>query len=309
MGRAAAHARRVGALQKRIDAALEAKATQASSLGEVQGQIAALQEALAKADKYNARVGSEIAKLDAEVASLPLEKKVQLKALFDAYTRSEVLLDYEARFKASCKAHLAELQARLAALQAEMAGGEPARRLAELRGVHAEYAGRLARARGVVAAKTIEVSRLQRLIDEVPSQAELLQYERRFLELYDQVAEKLDETRKYYTTYNMLLRKRDFVSKEESLIDSMLSNFACLKNKSQRQAYLNQVDEFVKLIEDSLRKQRTALDARRSVKDAKAAELQRLVEVQRAYFKAVKEFQEECDRNESLSAAAAAAAR
>jgi hypothetical protein len=47
------------------------------------------------------------------------------------------------------------------------------------------------------------------------------------------------------------------------------------------------------------------VDAKRAVRDGKAGELQRLVDAQRAYYKAVKEFQEECDRNEALSAAVA----
>lgn len=59
-------------------------------------------------------------------------------------------------------------------------------------------------------------------------------------------------------------------------------------------------------IDDTIAKHAVSVDAKKAVRDAKAAELQRLVEVQRAYFKAVKEFQEECDRNEALQAAARA---
>lgn len=40
-----------------------------------------------------------------------------------------------------------------------------------------------------------------------------------------QVSEKLDETRKYYATYNTLEKKRQFLSKEEGLIASMLENY------------------------------------------------------------------------------------
>ncbi len=37
---------------------------------------------------------------------------------------------------------------------------------------------------------------------------------------------KLDETRKYYTMYNMLDRKKQYLVKEDSLLGSMESNFA-----------------------------------------------------------------------------------
>lgn len=92
--------------------------------------------------------------------------------------------------------------------------------------------GRFTDARRQLGGLTREVQRLSRLLDEVPSQSELLQYERRFAELGEQVrgsplrfplpaclsshghdaalqvSEKLDETRKYFTLYNMLDRKR-----------------------------------------------------------------------------------------------------
>jgi hypothetical protein len=53
-------------------------------------------------------------------------------------------------------------------------------------------------------------------------------------------------------------------------------------------------------IDETLGKQCASLEAKKSVKDAKNSELQRLIEVQRSYYKAVKEFQEECDKNELL---------
>jgi len=55
---------------------------------------------------------------------------------------------------------------------------------------------------------------VSREIDDVPTRSELIQYERRFVELFDQVARKLDETRKYYETYNMLVQCKDILTKE-----------------------------------------------------------------------------------------------
>lgn len=100
-------------------------------------------------------------------------------------------------------------------------------------------------------------------------------YERRFVELYDQVEEKLYETRKYFVTYKMLERTKVFLEKEvcrqgsitrvqrntsnstlqlipvallcvwgwaqESLIHSINDNFVkSMKSKSGRQAFLKQ---------------------------------------------------------------------
>ena len=68
--------------------------------------------------------------------------------------------------------------------------------------------------RHFLSTKNQDIARLSRAIDDVPTRSELIQYERRFVELYDQVARKLDETRKYYETYNMLVACKDLLSKE-----------------------------------------------------------------------------------------------
>lgn len=105
-------------------------------------------------------------------------------------------------------------------------GNRWADRASEVAAAEAEMRGRYTEARRQLGGLTREVQRLSRLLDEVPSQAELLQYERRFAELGEQVSEKLDETRKYFTLYNMLDRKRQYLVKQDSLLGSMEANFA-----------------------------------------------------------------------------------
>lgn len=82
----------------------------------------------------------------------------------------------------------------------------------------------------------------------------------------------------------------------------MLSNFPALKSRSQRQQYLDQCQNFIRMMEDSLGKQNAVLDAKRKIRDGRAQEVQRLVDLQRAYFKAVKEFQDVIRKNDALSA-------
>lgn len=64
-------------------------------------------------------------------------------------------------------------------------------RAAEVTAAEAEMRGRYTDARRQLGGLTREVQRLARLLDEVPSQSELLQYERRFAELGEQVRSKM----------------------------------------------------------------------------------------------------------------------
>lgn len=59
-----------------------------------------------------------------------------------------------------------------------------------------------------LARSTRVAASLQRQLDDVPGRAELAQYQRRFLELYSQVAAKHKETKQFYTLYDTLSDKK-----------------------------------------------------------------------------------------------------
>ncbi len=73
-----------------------------------------------------------------------------------------------------------------------------------------------------------------------------------------------------------------------------------LQSKGQRQSYLDQVASIQASIDETLAKQVAAADAKKKQRDTRADDLQKLIDAQRAYYKGVKEFQEECQVNEAL---------
>ncbi|KAL8152428.1 hypothetical protein V2J09_010188 [Rumex salicifolius] len=92
------------------------------------------------------------------------------------------------------------------------------------RAIH-DSSERLDSAKRELAAILRRVVSLRRQLDEMPIQAELIQYERRFSELYAQIQGKLRQTRNYYATYNALIEIKDLMLKEISLLDSISSQF------------------------------------------------------------------------------------
>jgi hypothetical protein len=160
--------------------------------------------------------------------------------------------------------------------------------------------------RQLLAQRNLQIASTVRLIDDVPTRTELMQYERRFVELYQQVAMKLEETRKYYATYNTLDSTRGFLAKEVKLIDSITNSFGeAMATKSSQEEFLTQFTAIVDGVEQSLKKQDAALAKKREMSEQKEKEHQGVVEEQRRYFRLVKEFQEECTKNEMLAGRAA----
>ncbi|MGH0134613.1 UNVERIFIED_CONTAM: hypothetical protein FKN15_033520 [Acipenser sinensis] len=119
---------------------------------------------------------------------------------------------------------------------------------------------KLQKIRLLLARRNREIAILQRKIDEVPSRAELTQYQKRFIELYGQVAATHKETKQFFTLYNTLDDKKVFLEKEME------------KKKQENKMRRDQLnDEYLELLEK-----------------------------QRLYFKTVKDFKEECRKNEML---------
>ena len=71
--------------------------------------------------------------------------------------------------------------------------------------------------RQLLAESNLDVANTTRIIDDIPTRSELIQYERRFVELYHTVAYKLEETKKYYSMYNTLDTTLSFLQKEVEL--------------------------------------------------------------------------------------------
>ncbi|XP_019231169.1 PREDICTED: coiled-coil domain-containing protein 93 isoform X2 [Nicotiana attenuata] len=125
-----------------------------------------------------------------------------------------------------------------------------------------------------LAAKLRSTLSLKRLLEYVPSQAELIQYELRFSELYTDIQAKHRQTHKYYATYNILLEIKELMLKETSLLNSISSQ--------------------------KLEKVQIALQSEQKVREALKGKHAAAVSEQRHYNSILKAFQVECARNERL---------
>lgn len=115
--------------------------------------------------------------------------------------------------------------------------------------------------RQLLAESNLEVANITRLMDEVPSRTELIQYERRFSELYQQVAFKLTENRKYFGLYNTLDTTLSVLQKEIKVLNSITDNFSmAMKSKENKAMFLQQFESIVRGVEDTAGKQESNLN-------------------------------------------------
>nr|KAF6449801.1 coiled-coil domain containing 93 [Molossus molossus] len=146
-----------------------------------------------------------------------------------------------------------------------------------------------------------EIAILHRKIDEVPSRAELIQYQKRFIELYRQISAVHKETKQFFTLYNTLDDKKVYLEKEISLLNSIHENFSqAMASPAARDQFLRQMEQIVEGIKQSRMKMEKKKQENKMRRDQLNDQYLELLEKQRLYFKTVKEFKEEGRKNEVL---------
>lgn len=138
-------------------------------------------------------------------------------------------------------------------------------------------------------------------LDDVPVQTELMQYERRFSELYAQIQEKHHLTRRHYATYNALLEIKELMLKEVSLLNSINLQFKdAMTTPSGRSNLLDSLEVIVKGTKSKLEKSKLDLLAEQKVCDSLKEKHTIAVAEQRHFTSLLNTFQDACTEYERL---------
>nr|XP_019955166.1 PREDICTED: coiled-coil domain-containing protein 93 [Paralichthys olivaceus] len=244
--------------------------------------------------------------LEKEVKSLEeLEEQADnglLEKLRALVTMNENLKQQEQDFRTHCKEEIARLQQNIEELK--MASGQDTEEKERNQLIDKQYNAdreKLQKIRLVMARRNREIAILQRQIDEVPSRAELTQYQKRFIELYSQVSATHKETKQFFTLYNTLDDKKVYLEKEVNLLNSIHDNFQqAMSSSAAKEQFLRQMEQIVEGIKQSRIKMEKKKQENKMRRDRLNDEHLELLDKQRLYFKTIKDFKEECRKNEML---------
>ncbi|KAM6348910.1 coiled-coil domain-containing protein 93 isoform 1-T1 [Alca torda] len=305
LGAAQQHRRKVASLNKQI---LQKTKLLEESTGEfsLQAKCADLQAKCTEAKKTLSEVKSYSEKLDKELAALEtIESQADssiLQSLRALVAMNENLKSQEQEFKAHCREEMERLQQDIENLKVEaVENGEEKETNKIIEQQYKTEKDKLQKIRLLLARRNREIAILQRKIDEVPSRAELTQYQKRFIELYSQVSATHKETKQFFTLYNTLDDKKVYLEKEVNLLNSIHDNFhQAMASSGSREQFLRQMEQIVEGIKQNRMKMEKKKQENKMRRDQLNDEYLELLEKQRLYFKTVKEFKEECRKNEML---------
>ncbi|XP_073329834.1 coiled-coil domain-containing protein 93 [Pagrus major] len=294
------HRRALASLNKQIQ-------QKTKQLEEIQAKHAEVKKGSDEAKRNLMEATEQSEKLDKELKSLDeMEEQADsslLEKLRALVTMNENLKQQEQEFRTHCREEMVRLQQNIEELKTE-SGQDTDEEKERNQLIDKQYntdREKLQKIRLLMARRNREVAILQRKIDEVPSRAELTQYQKRFIELYSQVSATHKETKQFFTLYNTLDDKKVYLEKEVNLLNSIHDNFQqAMSSSAAKDQFLRQMEQIVEGIKQSRIKMEKKKQENKMRRDQLNDEYLELLDKQRLYFKTVKDFKEECRKNEML---------
>ncbi|CAH1970701.1 unnamed protein product [Acanthoscelides obtectus] len=209
-----------------------------------------------------------------ELEEFELNDPEGVKEIEELVALSESLKLQESQFKEQCKKELVQLQNQIEETRKAKAK-TPTELNSEIIKEYEDETEKIKVARLQLAKKNRHVAALQRQLDNVPNRAELAQYQKRFLELYNQVAAKHKETKQYYTLYNTLEDTRQYMQRELSLLNSISDSYPeAMSSSSGKEEFLLQFQNIVDSVRQSKMKVEHRLNEEKKKRDELSSTLQ-----------------------------------
>jgi hypothetical protein len=152
---------------------------------------------------------------------------------------------------------------------------------------------RLEKIRELIAQKNRAIASVKRKIDQVPSRRELQQYQRQFIEVFEQMGVKYTETKQYINTFNSSDKIRAALDHESKLLDSIQEKYPTIKNsKPGREQFLSSLKAILDAMEKRFEQQKKLYDEEIAKRNLLDEQYISLTEKERLYYASAKEFKE-----------------
>ncbi|XP_055698550.1 coiled-coil domain-containing protein 93 isoform X2 [Phlebotomus papatasi] len=287
--------------QNQIKALLVTKQSLERKLAKIEGGNSELSDALKQLKEQINTLVQEEEETSAEIADLIRREEESdtsvLETVKELVLQNDALKQEEVEFKEKCRKELVELQQKIS----DQENKSPDKEETAIRSELEAEKQRLQALRLQLAKQNRAIVTLQRQLDAIPDRTELAQYQRRFLELYNQVSAKHRETKHFYTLYNTLGDTKMYLTKELELLNSIYENYSATQNSSTSRAqFLKQFESLAEGIRQMKIKIKNKCDDEKVKRDGYNEQLLILIDQQRKLANAVKQLQLECKKNDDL---------
>jgi len=122
----------------------------------------------------------------------------------------------------------------------QLAAEEHAAVLEQIDAEFTEENNKLLEQRKLIAAENMNINKLQRRIENCPSNVELTQFQKRMIELFDNMNLKSEENRKYFNLFNTVQETKRLFAQEFKYLNEILTLYKqCKASKEKLQLAKN----------------------------------------------------------------------
>lgn len=157
-----------------------------------------------------------------------------------------------------------------------------------------------------VAAQNREISIIQRKIESVPSKIEITQFHKRFVELFDNLNFKSDESRKYFNLYNNVQDTQALFNQQQQYLTEIKNTYEEAtkdkKNKKAKEVLLHNLRNILSIIGQNVQQSKNKLEQCKQDYKSVQTQYDECIRMEKDHFKRIKEFEIACDKNDELRA-------
>jgi hypothetical protein len=146
---------------------------------------------------------------------------IKLKSLVSL---NELFKKQEELFRETCKVEIGEIKEMISNLEASQSTEEIEKYDELEKQIYADN-DKIKKLKMMSSKRNRDIALSKRKIDEIPTRPEVIQYEKRFKELYEEIILNLDSTKNYIEIYNTLSDIFNCYKKEIKLISLVHENF------------------------------------------------------------------------------------
>ena len=141
---------------------------------------------------------------------------------------------------------------------------------------------------------------IQRKIENCPSKIEITQFHKRLVELFDNLNLKSEENRRYINLYNTVMETRKLFKQQTDYMREINDSYKGCKQKKEKEVLLHNIKNVLEIIEKSITASTDSLSKLRLDYQRVQASYNESILREKDHFKRIKEFEDECDKNDEL---------
>ncbi|XP_026811837.1 coiled-coil domain-containing protein 93 [Rhopalosiphum maidis] len=258
-----------------------------------------LVEELAQAQEETKRIETKIEKINLQNDNMGDDRRREHEKIKILLTEYERVKETEETFQKECEIKMEEYQKKIKETNALLE--EPVEDNTELKEELDNIRNMVEAARTKLSKKARAVGLMKRKLDQIPDRAELAQYQRRFVELSNEVSARYRETKRHYALYNTLSDVQMYLNKELSLLSSILDAYPeAEKSPESKEQFLRQLENIDVSVKQTLDRVENKRNKEQSIKSNLNNQLSTCMSAHRQYLAAVKELETEVQKNLQL---------